>query len=606
MLLIMAAIIALLPLVSCTDSTPAPPEEVAKESPDDVETPPTTPADEKVPPDKPALEPAPEPDIVLPNIFFTTPETWTDAVIIGTGEEVAGITGNTDLYVAAWLFNDGTVDIEHPSVTLHIDGEFVKNLQLKEDIPAGDGVLVCVCLIELPDTVSLAEGDHEFSFTADYQQAVKESDESDNIITATVYVPSIKLVLPDIEPFLIDGKASIIIDHPGQDYKSITIKAGIANTGNAPATDVVVDLKKNRISLHQWNVGEIPASEHVILEVTLGEIIEQFYRPAGSQTLELECELSTDAEEIDTKNNNATVSDLVIALKPTPRREPQSDTETKLQEAFDNCTWYTNHNKEELLDIAKEVLKDVPVQWNTIKLDLLPFDKYNDIFAETYGETEVEKELIKEWLAVEKYKGISFCTGSIVSPLVYIREGTIMQVLPPLIQNAAMTHYAQRSYNGYRIGGLIYADRLAASLLEAYSISIMREKYGLDGLVNMSISLDAIPNLTLIGTYWETVNLRRIWAIAVEEGYPEGRLPSETLLEVYMKLTGKPDPTSYLEELDMKGDHLDTSAIVSVLYWRMVDKELTMLPESIAEKIGTDEMLSLDELISYQNIAVLP
>jgi hypothetical protein len=397
---------------------------------------------------------------------------------------------------------------------------------------------------------------------------------------------------PDITPYNVEGDAAIVVDNQVSDYQDITIKAGVTNIGNAPAKDVVVELKKGTTTLYEWNFKTIAASQKIPLEVTVGEIMEKTSISAGVVSLMINCVARDD--ELSVVNNWMTQNDLKLALPPAPRGGSQSVMGKKVQDAIDNSTWYTETNKQELLDIVKDILKDNFPYWNVVHVFILPYDDYNDLYAQKNDNKQPN---------LNRYKGNYFYEGYINGATIYVREGTFFQVLPDLLDALGLIFYAQKNYDGYRAGLSSGADVLAGHIYEAYGIAFMRENYGLDGFLNVSVLLDAssYPDIA------KDVNTQRLWAIAADKGYPDGGVPAKTFLDEFKYLTGLGDPSSYVQGLNAEVNSLDKVAIKNLLSWRMVDKELTMLPYSAASKISPDNnKASLDIVIVSQSFIAYP
>ncbi len=405
---------------------------------------------------------------------------------------------------------------------------------------------------------------------------------------------------PDITPSAIEGNASIAIDNRVTDCEDIRIKAGVTNTGNAPASDVLVSLKKGVTTLYEWNIAYIRPSEEVTLEVTIGQIMENTGISAGVVNLTLSCE--TLADELDITNNRVTEQGLRIALPPTAGKSSQSPAGNKVWQAVNNSTWYTQQNSQELLDIAKDILGGVFPYWNEVRIYIMPIDEYADFYAEKVGDTASEIEHYRKTVMDNRLKGHNYFEGYINGASIYIKEGTVIQILPDLINVLGIILYAQKNYPGYSQGRILSADSLAGDLLEAYGIAFMCENYGFEGLVNTSVLLDAswYPNAGDIGT-------QKLWAIAADKGYPDGGVPSAKFLEAYNELTNLADPISYILDLALAADLLDTKTIDNLLSWRMVDKELTMLPSDVVDLIDPErDSISLDAVILSHSFMDFP
>jgi|GEM_PF-3177260 len=544
----------------------------------------------------------------LPNMVFTKPAGWSGNIIAGTGEDVADLPGDKDLYVAAWLANSGGTDVRNPSVALYINSIYVKNIKLEETIPPGEGVLVYARLKDLEDTVPVIIGHHEFIFIADSAQLIEESDETDNKIKATVEVSFPAFVPgPDIKPALVDGTAPIVVDHQDGSYRDIRIRVGVTNTGATHAEDVItVELKNGSTRLYTWTLDSLKLMEQAVLEVTIAEILEKSSITAGIYNLTLDCEVASEPEK-DIGNNSVTVKNLRIALSPFPKAVSIDDTGKKIQAAINNSTWYGEEETQDMMDLTRELLEGVYTYWSNLRIYIMTFDEYNERYANKFGDTEAERENLKNQIANDRIRGQRYIEGYIDGATMYFREGTLLQILPNLIYEIGELLYAQKNFGGYRTSLPMRGNDFASNLLQAYVIAKMCEEYGFRGYINMSVLLGDITHTSIGGSGWDSVNLRRVWAIATEAGYPEGGAPAQVFLDAFNDFTGDNDPIAYLEDLDNKANLLDNDAIVDAIRWRLVDKELTMLPSSVVKKIDPSLTgLSLDSLVSYQSFIPLP
>lgn len=593
--LVVLAVMMLFLIVAC-------PEKEAETQPAQTATPSET-TDKTTPAAPSAIQPSGS----LPNMVFTTPAGWSGSIIVGTGEDVVERPGDIDLYVAAWLANSGGADVRYPTVALHINGIYVKNIKLQEIIHPGEGVLIYARLKDLEDTVPVILGHHEFIFIADSAQLIEESDETDNRISATLDVSFPAFIPgPDIKPALVDGTAPIVVDHEDGSYRDIRIRVGVTNGGATHAEDVTVELKNGSTRLYTWTLDSLKLMEPKVLEVTVGEILEKSSITAGIHDLTLDCEVASEPEK-DFGNNSVIVKGLRIALSPFPKAVSIDDTGKKIQAAIDNSTWYGEEQTQDMMDLARELLEGVYTYWNKLRIYIMTFDEYNERYAEKYGETEEQIEELKNTVANDRIRGQRYIEGYIDGATMYFREGTLLQILPNLIYEIGELLYAQKNFGSYRTTTQMRGDGFASNLLQAYVIAKMCEEYGFKGYINMSVLLDGIPHMSIGGSGWDSVNLRRVWAIATEAGYPEGGAPAQVFLDAFNDFTGDNDPIAYLEDLDNKANLLDNDAIEDAIRWRLVDKEFTMLPSDIVNKIDPSFTgLSLDSLVSYQSFIPLP
>jgi hypothetical protein len=297
----------------------------------------------------------------------------------------------------------------------------------------------------------------------------------------------------------------------------------------------------------------------------------------------------------------------MLALPPVPGREPQSPTEKTIRDSITNGTWYAESNRAELITILKDVLKDANISWNTFSLEMWPADKYADLYANTFGTTDAQKQSYKQSINSNRLTGSSFLYGNTGAIIICIREGTLLQVLPSIMYALGTHDYAQINYTGYTIGFKVGATSLAGAIMEAYGIRVLREKYGFSGLTNISAFLNLAMLTNILTNPTASTNIWRMWAFTADEGYPNGDMPADKLIKAYFSLTSRGDPTSYMADLDKKAALLDKKAIENLIRWRPVNKELTPLPADTSQKIGSSASnLSLDLVISYQEFVAFP
>jgi hypothetical protein len=406
----------------------------------------------------------------------------------------------------------------------------------------------------------------------------------------------------DLTPFKIDGKSVIAVDTSSNDYREFKIKAGITNAGKTSAFTVTVNLYNISNKIFTWNVETVGVGENVILETTVGEILAQSTFTPGKKSFNIDISVADSSGEI-WGNNKSEVEDVTIAYDPAERRASQSPVEKMIQDSIDNSTWYTSANKNDLMTIAKDVLKDARVNWSSAHIEIKSFDDFNESYSSYYSTTEQEKKEIKDWLEKNRYISISFIWGTTEGANICMREGTLIQLLPVLFSRLGTLTYSQANYSAYRRGYENGSSYLIEALLETYGFSVMRDKYGFSALSDISVTIGTIPNLSLKND----ITSKRIWAVAAAAGYLKGDVPSEELLKIYSDLLIKPDAATYMEDLDEQVESLDIKEIENIIRWRMVDKAATMLPEEIVEKLNpVKSSLSRDSLISYQDFVILP
>jgi hypothetical protein len=406
----------------------------------------------------------------------------------------------------------------------------------------------------------------------------------------------------DLKPFAADGKSVIVADTSSKDYREFKIKAGITNAGQSSAASITVNLNNTVNKVFTWKIEAVAAGENVILETTVGDIIKQATFTPGLKSLSIDIFVADSSQEIG-GNNKSAPQDITIACGPAARRASQSTAEKMIQDSIDNATWYTSANLNELITIAKDVLKDARVQWSMANIEIKPFDDFSKIFSDSYGETEEQKKELKDWLEKNRLMGISIVYGTNANAKICLREGMLVQVLPVLFAKLGHISYSQANFAAYSTGFETGSVDLVEALIETYGFSILRDKYGFNGLTSMSVSIGSIPSLSLKND----PTLKRVWSDIGAAGYLNGDVPSADILKVYLALLMNPDPVSYIENLDKKGESLEISLIENIIRWRMVSSTIVILPWDAVQKLDPSKTsFSFDSLISYQDYVVLP
>jgi hypothetical protein len=409
--------------------------------------------------------------------------------------------------------------------------------------------------------------------------------------------------LPDLKPYLVDGKSAVTVDTSSTDYKKFLIKAGLSNAGKATAENATLTLYNSGTTIYTWSVSLLKAGENRVLQATIEDILKQKQISAGQYTFSTSSAVVGGGKESDSNNNWSDTYFAMLGAPPVAARDSQSAMEKKIQDSIKNNTWYTATNRADFVTILKDILKDANISWNTFSMEIWPADKYADLYANTFGTSDFEKLSLKNSKLNNKLADIGFLYGNTGAVNICVREGTLMQMLPAVLFQLGIVDYAQINYTGYSTSSDVYGQSYSGYLMQAYGIRVMKERYGLAGLINISASINTIQYPSLTGTGSSSINLRRLWALAIAEGYPDGDMTADKILKAYFKFTSAGSPATFLADYDNKADAMDKKAVETILQWRRVNKNITPLTGDVSSKVGTN---SLDMIISYQLFASFP
>ena len=399
------------------------------------------------------------------------------------------------------------------------------------------------------------------------------------------------------------------------DYKQgREVGYSLTNTGNKTARDFNVALYVNGERSKIIPVEELKPGNSITGKVSLDElIIRHKLKSTDQNTFGIYVDFENKIPELDKDEEANTYTtegiQIKVAKDPTPRREPESAKEAEIQTAFDNFTWYTQANVSELTAIAKEVLKDVPLDWSKVKVSILPVEEFNQSYDDVFGDARGAPK--------ESLRGFGYLTGTTALQEVYLREGIISQTLPSLIRELGSAPYAQTNINGLisaaSVNGASGGTELDQALLESYGLSVLNEKFNWSSLTAASIYAgnDTTILRTITDSGMRGMEVRSLWALANREGYENGKVPSDVWLRLYTDLIQMPDPTAYLLELGTEANNLETASVSDIIKSNIfVDKEETILPKDIQRKLDPNNIfsdsLSLDRITINQNSTTYP
>ena len=546
------------------------------------------------------LPPPPAPS--LPDLTQGIAEGMTAPIYFKSG---AGI---SDSEVVVGVKNSSDEPVYGVSVELGVDGERAYELLIPQ-IGAGQTEPASVTLEKLRDKFpEFGPGKYNFYMNIDPHGSIDESNKLNNTYASDIEIPVSVFQLPDLTYGTPEGMPAPIYFKWGTEINDSEVVFGVKNSGSESAYDIPVKLtvSNNDYSLI---IPEVSAGSTEPAAISLERLVEGGLHP-GKHNFKISIDPENLTREIRETNNSYSAS-VVIARSAVPRREPQSEIEAKIQESFDNYTWYTQQNIGELIEIAKEVLKDVPINWSSIDVTVLPFNQFYTMYSEVfiYPPEELTKLIENDYL-----RGYGFTIGILsTTQQVFLREGILLQVLPALIRELGEVYYGQTNRSGWLNGVPVNAHQLAESLFECYGLSVLQERFGLDALTNASCLANKWRPISHT-LDWDTaaaINSRRLWTVVNNEGYLEGNIPSDVLFKLYNRLMSMPSPTQYVTSLDEQAKDLDKEQIHQFIEWRLfVDKELTPIPEDLKEKLDPNNQLgadlTLDRLLISQNLSTFP
>lgn len=399
--------------------------------------------------------------------------------------------------------------------------------------------------------------------------------------------------------------------HPGR-----YVGFALANSSGRGASNFNYSLKFDGKDIYSQSVQKMLSGEAEIKTIGLDEVVYNNRLRSGRHTIELVVRPLKPGGAPDKSGKSFSVDmDLAVARAPALRKAPQFPAAASIQDLADNYTWITSSNINEVVAIAKEVLRDVPLNWSGINFTVLPFGEYNAKHGEVLGNTAGEKSQITEQVANYFLGGAGFHyfpTSSHQRSHVVLREGLLVQVLPVLIREAGGIYSVQHTY-GKKNYEWVFKERASYSpefdlaILMAYGIRILEERYDWNYITNVSyLNLrDPVgPGYLQTGETWD------LWAAATNAGYSEGNIPSDFWLKLHTEILRMADPTIYINSVVASGKALDREKIARLVESRVVDQEPKMISGSVGKKIDPGNKygnsLSLDQVIVSQMQYVMP
>lgn len=472
-----------------------------------------------------------------------------------------------------------------------------------------------VSLDYIIQSLSLKPGRHALTLIADAGNYIIESDKSNNQYFTEVEIAA---DLPDFRPYtpqewgaplvLISSNGSVLKNNaPFQAGRSIGI--GIINGGTKPSGNFSYALTIDDFFVHTPAQLPLLQGDTRVENVPLDEIIKTYNLKSGKHTFQLVIDPQNTIEELDESNNRYSVDiEIAVARPPVPRRVPQSPAEIKIQRMFDEYTWISAANIDEVVAIAKEVFKEVPVDWSIVKVSALPFAEFNSRYGETFGATLEEKIRLTQTVASSPLTGYTFFQGDNRQQTIVVREGLVLQILPFIFREIGGGYYISRNPQGLMRASAIPTQELVVDLSELYGLQVLRERFGWDGLTNVSylVHEDAkrMVNSLVNSNQLLGVSVRIPWLIALESGYPTGAVPSDIWLRKFFQFVNMSDPTDYINSIVASSQAIDRNLIISTIESRVVDKELTTIPETVRQKLDSmgrhGKDLSLDLVLISQ------
>ncbi len=310
--------------------------------------------------------------------------------------------------------------------------------------------------------------------------------------------------------------------------------------------------------------------------------------------------------EQNTANNKASVNmPFQLAKPPVPMRQPQSEIERMIQ---DNAyTWFGKGEEAVPFAIIKGIVqKETALNWINfakIQFGILPYDEFNKAYAAASGQTPKNR-----------LRAYALATGTTTSQQISSREAPLVPLLLGGFREVGGAGHVMANNPGaskmLRLNRIENPFELSLAVFETYARKKLEEDYGLAGLVNISYLVNAS---TLYGNIMSSVvglELRSLWAIAIDGGYPDGNAPSSFWFAEYNKIIQMSDPTSYIIPVGKKANALDTNRIKRILNERLVDKAPTPLPEDVRQKLDPNgtygNSLSQDDLLTHEQQFAAP
>lgn len=516
--------------------------------------------------------------------------------------------------VGAGTANTGNGESSNFYSELLVDGRLAYRWS-NDGLKPGQAAIEKIPLDYIISFLSLKPGKHSLTIVVDAGGYIEESDKANNEHSAEF---AIITDLPDLKPYALKGwNAPLVlmagdgaILKSGQPYqKDRSVLFGITNAGTKTAASVSFWLMLDGKAVYMPLEPQLLPGDIRLEKVSLDDLISVEKIRSGKRVLQVIIDPQNSIEELDKSNNIYTIEiEIAAARPPVPRRAPQSPIEAAIQQFFDEYTWITNANIDRVVAIAREVFKEIPVDWSTVKVSALPFAEFNSMYGETFGDTFAEKRRLTETAAASPLTGYSFFNGNSRRQSVVVREGLLVQVLPFILREVGASYYIRKNPRGIERASTVPNQELIVDLSELYGLQILREKYGWEGLTNVSYLVDdgafsllsALVNSSeLVGT-----SVRIPWALALDSEHPEGSVPSSTWLKLYLDLVNMSDPSDYVNSVVIRSRLVNRDRTTGVIESRLVDKEPAPIPESVRQKLDPENKygagLSFDFLLANQ------
>ncbi|MBI4330545.1 MAG: hypothetical protein HY673_04625 [Chloroflexi bacterium] len=511
--------------------------------------------------------------------------------------------------------NGGLDPAEHFNWELLVNGILVSGWH-RHGLEPGEIVVEKIGLDEMVRDLSLKPGKHKFELRVNGE--------------ASVYLAEFTIAtnLPDLKPgmlngwqtpvVLLDSKAGLLSTGtpfaPGRQ-----VGLAITNSGTKAAGEVAYWLLIDNGLVFTASVPQLLPGQTVSAILGLDELVNLYRLEPGPHRFTVVVDPKITVEELDESNNVFSAEfDIAVARPPVRSAPASSPAGLRIQQMFEGYRWITDDNLPELLAVAREVFKDLPIDWYGMSVKVLPFNEFNKLYGEA-GRTPGEKAALVRAAENNSLYGFGFAfvnrtsrqpgnTPGVQSSIT-LREGILVQVLPLLLRELGGTYSYQRNFEtASRMRGSLSRE-FDLDLLQAYGTSILVEKFGWGGLTDVSYltdlswvssslkASDPVENLSA------GLTIRTLWAAAIEAGYPEGRVPSSVWLKLYEGLVRAADPATHINSLVRKAQALDRDAIARTIGARVVNRPPAVIRGAIRQKIDPQgrhgDYLTLDDVIIH-------
>ncbi|GEM_PF-3480171 len=586
--------------------------------PQPVETPFPVPIVTPIPTTIPTPPPTPTPSpVLIPDLKPHSPPDWGAPLVFLSQDGRVSKTAvpyQKGSFMGVALTNASNGDSDNFYVELKVDG---KNAYLWdfEALKSGAVATEAASLDYLIDYLSLKPGKHLLELVVDAGGYILETDKSNNRHLAEVEIAT---DLPDLKPHtpqgwdapikFISSEGSLLQSGvPFQPGRSVV--ATVINSGTRTAVNVPLSLLIDGTLVYTAVLPQVLPGRFLTAAVPLDDAVVRYKLKSGRHVFQLIVDPQNDIEELDNTNNSYSADiDVAVARAPVARREPQSPAEAKIQKMFDEYTWISGSNIDEVVEIAKEVLKDIPIDWSIVRVNALPFDEFNVRYGQIAGRTPEEKIRAQQSVAATPLTGYAFFQGSNLQQSIVVREGLLAQVLPFVLREIGGGYYIRTNPQGLMRSSAIPTQEFVVDIAEAYGLQVLKEKFGWDGLARVSHLIRPDVEST-VASYVNSdellgVSVRIPWLIAAESGHPDGRVPSDVLLRTFLNFVSMSDPGPYINSVVARSQAMDRGRVIAAIESRVVDKELTIIPEPVRQRLDPGRKygneLSLDLVLINQ------